>query len=180
MIIRKHDGVWSKSDFSNIVEDEVILAEYTRINTLLQSDLLRKGRPVMVMMGEFAPGDKLSVSEEKTASSFYDYQYHIVIPEGGLAQHQLRYQPENEGVNVYFLKDGDIASLIFMKQAGSFGRYATIDVTGNEMDIAIIEINEGQVNLIVFLLFAIPIAVTVIIIVLVVRHNKKKAKAKAK
>lgn len=73
MIIRKHDGVWSKSDFSNIVEDEVILAEYTRINTLLQSELLRKGRSVMVMMGEFAPGDKLSVSEEKSDSVHLPY-----------------------------------------------------------------------------------------------------------
>lgn len=171
-------GAWSKSDFSNIVEDEVILAEYTRINTLLQSDLLRKGRPVMVMMGEFAPGDKLSVSEEKS-DSVYDYQYHIVIPEDGLAQHQLRYQPENEGVNVYYLVNGNSGNFLFMKQAGSFGKYATIDVTGNEMDIAILEINEGQVNLIIFLIFAIPIAAALIIVILIMRHRKKKKKAKA-
>ena len=172
-------GVWSKSDFSNIVEDEVILAEYTRINTLLQSELLRKGHPVMVMMGEFAPGDKLSVSEEKS-DSVYDYQYHIVIPEDGLAQHQLRYQPENEGVNVYYLVNGNSGNFLFMKEAGSFGKYATIDVTGNEMDIAILEINEGQVNLIIFLLFAIPIAGAAVVILLIVRHNIKKKKAKAK
>lgn len=169
-------GVWSRSDFTNIVEDEVIKATYTRINTLLQSDLLRKGRPVMVTMGEFAPGDKLLVSEEKKENSLYDYQYHIVIPEDGLSAHQLRYQPENDNVNVYYLPDINKGNIFTMKKAGSFGRYATIDVTGNEFDMAIVEIDEGMVKLLFFLIIAIPIAVTVIIIILVVRHNLKKKK----
>jgi hypothetical protein len=48
------------------------------------------------------------------------------------------------------------------------------------MDIAILEINEGQVNLIIFLIFAIPIAGAAVVILLIVRHNIKKKKAKAK
>ena len=63
-----------------------------------------------------------------------------------------------------------------MKKAGSFGRYATIDVTGNEFDMAIVEIDEGMVKLFFFLIFAIPIAGSVLVIILVLRHNQKKKK----
>ena len=175
-------GVWSKTDFSTAVRDEVITAEYTRINSLLQSDLLRSGRPVLLTMGEFAPGEKLNVTEQKPESGLYDYQYHVVIPEDGLPSHQLRYLPQNEGVNIYYLLNDQIGSDFLMKKAGSFGKYATIDVTGNDISVAIIEINENLVVLIIFLMFAIPIAIAAIVIILIVRHilKKKKKKAQAK
>lgn len=175
-------GVWSKTDFSTAVRDEVITAEYTRINSLLQSDLLRSGRPVLLTMGEFAPGEKLTVTEDKPASSLYDYQYHVVIPKDGLPTHQLRYLPQNQGVNIYYLLNDNIGSDLFMEKAGSFGKYATIDVTGNDINVAIIEINENLVVLIIFLMFAIPIAIAAIVIILIVRHvlKKKKKKAQAK
>lgn len=175
-------GVWSKTDFSTAVRDEVITAEYTRINSLLQSELLRSGRPVLLTMGEFAPGEKLTVTEDKPASSLYDYQYHVVIPKDGLPTHQLRYLPQNQGVNIYYLLNDNIGSDFFMERAGSFGKYATIDVTGNDINVAIIEINENLVVLIIFLMFAIPIAIVLIVIILIVRHvlKKKKKKAQAK
>ena len=175
-------GVWSKTDFSTAVRDEVITAEYTRINSLLQSDLLRSGRPVLLTMGEFAPGEKLNVTEQKPESELYDYQYHVVIPEDGLSSHQLRYLPQNEGVSIYYLLNDNIGRDLLMKKAGSFGKYATIDVTGNDINVAIIEINENLVVLIIFLMFAIPIAIATIVIILIVRHilKKKKKKAQAK
>ena len=175
-------GVWSKTDFSTAVRDEVITAEYTRINSLLQSDLLRSGRPVLLTMGEFAPGEKLNVTEQKPESELYDYQYHVVIPEDGLPSHQLRYLPQNQGVNIYYLLNDQIGRDFLMKKAGSFGKYATIDVTGNDINVAIIEINDNLVGLIIFLMFAIPIAIAAIVIILIVRHilKKKKKKAQAK
>lgn len=175
-------GVWSKTDFSTAVRDEVITAEYTRINSLLQSDLLRSGRPVLLTMGEFAAGEKLNVTEQKPESELYDYQYHVVIPEDGLPSHQLRYLPQNQGVNIYYLLNDQIGRDFLMKKAGSFGKYATIDVTGNDINVAIIEINDNLVVLIIFLMFAIPIAIATIVIILIVRHilKKKKKKAQAK
>ena len=88
-------GRWSRSDYSCITKNEVIIAEYTRIVTMISSGERRQGgMPVLLAEGSFDEGEEIALYGELTEAGELE-RWHAVIPEE--VPDKVRTEPEEEG-----------------------------------------------------------------------------------
>ena len=88
-------GRWSRSDYSYITKNEVIIAEYTRIVTMISSGERRQGgMPVLLAEGSFDEGEEIALYGELTEAGELE-RWHAVIPEE--VPDKVRTEPEEEG-----------------------------------------------------------------------------------
>ncbi len=84
-------GSWSRSDFAEVKEDEVIYAEYSRVVTLLTSGQKRaEGKPVIEVLGNFQAGDTLILTEMAPRMGERE-RWMVSFPEDGQEEHEIRY-----------------------------------------------------------------------------------------
>lgn len=116
-------GKWSRTDFSSIVSDETITAEYSRIVTLLSSNKKRAGGlPVAEITGEFHEKDELK-AEKLTPQNGETERWKITVPNDGTISHEIRYLAPDDAtdVTVYVLENGKKTKV----KTSELGKYIT-------------------------------------------------------
>ena len=122
---------WSRTDFSEITEDEVVKADYSRVNTLLVSQQTRSsGQPVIEVYGNFRSEDSLLLTEMPPKNGELE-RWMVSVPDDGQEKHQIRYlAPEDAGdVEIYLIRDGKKTRA----ETDSFGKYMTFDAEGSDV-----------------------------------------------
>lgn len=126
---------WSRTDFSEITADEVIEAEYSRINTLLVSGEKRSiGQPTIEVAGSFRQEDSLVVTMMR-AEGKEEERWMVSIPDDGETVHQIRYlaSDSNPDPVIYVIQNGQKTRV----QTGTLGRYVTFDAEGTSVTFAV-------------------------------------------
>ncbi len=119
-------GEWSRTDYSRIVSDETITAEYSRINTLLSSDKTRKSGPAVAeAAGRFKEKDFLGLKKLKAQAGETE-RWQMTIPDDGEETHEVRYLTPDESTDatVYVIRDGRKTKV----KTGEFGKYLTFQI----------------------------------------------------
>ena len=164
-------GEWKRTDFSRITADEVVKAKYSRIETLIASDLTRKnGLPILLAEGNFVKGDKLALEKQPASMPLERGRWQVTVPDDGQEVHTFRYMPGKKTNTVRILSFGDGTDFRLM-QTGTMGDYVTFQVKGNEFSFGAIEYWEGTFGTIVAVVLAIAVAG---ITIFVIRFRKGK------
>lgn len=122
---------WSRTDFSEITEDEVVKADYSRVNTLLVSQQTRSsGQPVIEVYGNFRSEDSLLLTEMSPENGELE-RWMVSVPDDGQEKHQIRYlAPEDAGdVEICLIRDGKKTKA----ETAPFGKYMTFDAEGSDV-----------------------------------------------
>ena len=128
---------WSRTDFSNITEDEVIEADYSRVNTLLVSQQERSaGQPVIEVYGNFRDGDALILTE-MAAESGEKERWMVSVPDDGQEKHQIRFLASDDTKNpeIYLIQNGKKTKV----QTDTLGKYITFDAEGSDVAFCVEE-----------------------------------------
>lgn len=190
---------WDIREIPGIMYDEDVTAEYVRYLTTLASEQVREnGQSVLLADGMFSQEAELLVTDENRSGSETAEaetgtetglaagtdiplknvmeNWHVMIPEDGTEQHQLRYQApqgQTEGIVLYVKRNGT------WQQAESdlMGMYHLFTVEGTEAEIAVC-MQDGKLK--EYLVYGIPTALAVVIVIaLVVRKGRRRKKGKA-
>lgn len=127
---------WSIRDLSNLHFDTVVEADFLPYITSLCSEECRNGeRPVFFVQGQFQERDSLTITPGETAYSGHKVleHRHLTIPADGLAEHTVRYLPEEENVQIYLLKSGKW-SAVHPRQMGS---YIAFETAGMDVELVV-------------------------------------------
>lgn len=128
-------GEWSRTDYSKITADEVIEANYSRINTLLTSHVTREsGQSVIEVLGSFRQDDSLLITE-LAAESGEKERWQISIPDDGQTSHEIRFLASDAIKNpvLYIVQDGKKTKV----ETTSFGQYISFTAEGNDVTLAV-------------------------------------------
>ena len=128
-------GEWSRTDFDEITEDEIIEADYSRIDTLLVSRQTREGgQPVIEVYGNFHKGDSLILTE-MSAESGEQERWMVSIPDDGKESHEIRFlAPEGvKNPKIYRIQNGKKTKA----ETGTFGKYITFDAEGSDVAFSV-------------------------------------------
>ncbi len=126
-------GRWSRTDYSEIKADEVIHAEYSRVNTLLTSGQKRaKGMPTIEVEGNFNIGESLILTELAAESGERD-RWMVTIPDDGQKEHEIRFMVpsdlDSKDAQIYLIQDGKKKRV----ETGKNGKYLTFTAEGNDV-----------------------------------------------
>ena len=171
---------WSRTDFSKITEDEVIEANYSRINTLLVSHQERSvGQPVIEVYGNFRDEDAL-VLTQMTAESGEKERWMVSIPDDGQEKHQIRFLASDDTRNpeIYLIQNGKKTKAV----TDTLGKYITFDAEGNDVAFCVEEKGvaggiAGKIGIAVVMAGA---AAVLLHGILKKKQNRKKAKLRSR
>lgn len=134
-------GFWSRDDFTQLTEDEIVEAQYKRIVTLLAGAAMRDdGRPVFLVDGEFTEDDDLTVMleipvDDETADEEFDEIWDIEIPDDGSIIHTLRFlkAADMKDADLYVIQNG-----MWNPVETSFnGQYQVFSVQSNQVMVGV-------------------------------------------
>ena len=164
-------GEWKRKDFSEVTEDEVIKAKYSRIETLISSSLRRKnGQPILLAEGEFSKGDELILEKQTPALQMEKGRWKVSVPDDGQEVHTFRYLPGKKTNTVRIVSFGDGTDSHMLK-TGTMGDYVTFQVTGDEFTFGAIEYWEGTARTIILAILGLCVAG---LIIFIIRFRKGK------
>lgn len=126
---------WSKTDYSEITSDEVIEAQYSRINTLLVSGEKRSsGKSTIEVEGSFWQDDTLVVTLMRPEEG-EEERWMVSVPEDGADTHQIRFLPADTASHpvIYLIRDGKKTKV----ETESFGQYLTFEAEGTEVTFCV-------------------------------------------
>ena len=119
-------GTWSLTDFDSITASQTVVAQYSRIQTLLSGEPLREnGLPVVLAEGKFHDGDALTVIAGTDEAG---ERWTVSIPDDGSATHTVRFLPP-EGVDKATLLLPDGTAL----QTSELGQYLTFETEQSDL-----------------------------------------------
>lgn len=127
-------GEWSISNFDYITSDLTVEAHYSRIVTLLCSELKRNTLSEVCIEGSFRQDDTLQVSRQDPQEGETE-RIAITIPDDGSSTHTVRYLPSGDPEDTIIYKideNGERTKL----ETGTFGRYMTFEADENTITIA--------------------------------------------
>lgn len=137
-------GEWSRTDFGEITEDEVIEADYSRVNTLLVSGQTREGGlPVIEVYGNFRQDDSLILTE-MAAQSGEKERWMVSIPDDGKDTHEIRFLAPDDVKHpqIYLIQDGKKKKA----ETGTFGKYITFDAEGSDVAFSLESSRSGSLT----------------------------------
>ncbi len=130
---------WSRDDFTDIREDAVIEAVYTRITTVLTgADRRVGGLSIVEVDGQFKEGDTLHARRLPTdeGSAADTERWEIQIPGDGAAEHRVRFLPPAEMKHPkLYMETTDASGKVKSKaiQTEEIGKYLTFTATGDDV-----------------------------------------------
>ncbi len=161
-LVPNKDGfyaTWDIEEVDGIETDMVITAKYNRyLTTLAEEDYSKELHQSQLLVdGMFKEGDELEVTRSENFSIDVEFleklengeeikdildnggafeSIHLIIPDDGKMQHQVRYLPFTTfyAVNGDFTlsaQNGDVVKVI--EPTGKMGDYKTFDITGNDV-----------------------------------------------
>ena len=175
---------WDKTDLTNLVFDTEVNAVYKPYITTLESEEKRDDRPIFFVQGEFIEGQSitlenecdtlgLALSDKLFTKDTLVESWIITIPKDALDENNIHFLPKNGNTRIFVKINGGWQQV----DAKEFGSYLSFDVTGEKVEIAVVEHSIKLVPVIVAASIALVVLAAVIVIIVVL---KKKAKAKEK
>ncbi|MCR5674079.1 MAG: hypothetical protein K6G16_00060 [Lachnospiraceae bacterium] len=124
-------GVWAREDYRNITAEDRIDAVYTRVVTLIPSDLKREdGKPVFFAEGSFAPEDIITVEDKEDV-------YTLHLPAGQSESHVIRFLPSEEMKEVQIWLETDDGRTAL--ETKTMGQYLTFEAPGNTFTLHVVK-----------------------------------------
>lgn len=173
-------GVWDKTELNNLIFDTKVNVIYKAYTTTLGSeDSREEGRDIFLVIGQFKEGESISAEKNSVDISgltldeglFYKdsvvESWTLTIPKDGLDKNNIHFLPENENCIIYLKLDGIWTQI----ETEEFGSYFTFDVSGEEIEIAVIE---HALRIIPIAIIGGTLLIALAVIIIVLRKNKKK------
>ena len=178
-------GYWDVSELNHLVFDTTVSVVYKPYTTAIGSEELREdGREIFFVQGEFVDSDKITVTKGCDTSTlvltegFFTVDkliesWTLVIPKNNLDVNNIHFLPSGDNCRVFVKIDGVWNEV----EANEFGSYLTFDVSGEVIEIAIVEHTVKLIPVIALCGGGVIILASVIIVCVIVR---KRARAKTK
>ena len=173
---------WDKTDLTSLVFDTEVSAVFKPYITTIESEEKRDDRPIFFVQGEFMEGcgitlesgcDTLGLvlNDKLFTKDTLVEGWIITIPQDSLDENNIHFLPKNGNTRIFVKINGAWQQV----DAKEFGSYLSFDVTGEKIEIAVIEHTVKLVPVIVAASIALVILTSVIVVIVVL---KKKARAK--
>ncbi len=182
-----HYGYWDRTSLENLVFDTTVSVVYKPYITAIGSEESREdGREIFFVQGEFVEDDGVSVKEGCDTSNLTLIEklftkdtlvesWVLTIPNDNLDVNNIHFLPENEHARIFVKIDGSWQEI----EATEFGSYLIFDVSGEKIEIAVIEHSVKIVPVLILCVGALIILASVIIVCVIVRR-RARTKARAK
>ena len=179
-----HYGYWDVSELNHLVFDTTVSVIYKPYTTAIGSDETRGDREIFFVQGEFTETDRISVSEGCDTSTlvltegFFTMDrliesWTLAIPRDNLDINNIHFLPDRDSCRVFVKIDGIWSEV----EATEFGSYLSFDVSGEVIEIAIVEHTVKLAPVLALCGGGVIILASVIIVCVIVR---RRAKARAK
>ena len=175
-------GYWDMLSLENLVFDTTVSVVYKPYITAIGSEEKRENdREIFFVQGDFIEGENISLKEgcDTTELSLVEKfftedqlveSWILTIPKDNLAVNNIHFLPNNEHARIFIKIDG-----IWQEaQTAQFGSYLAFDVSGDVIEIAVVEHSIKLMPLILLLAGAFIILISVIVVCVVVRRKKNK------
>lgn len=178
-------GYWDVSELNHLVFDTTVSVVYKPYTTAIGSEELREnGREIFFVQGEFVDSDKITVTKGCDTSTlvltegFFTVDkliesWTLVIPKDNLDVNNIHFLPSGDNCRVFVKIDGVWNEV----EANEFGSYLTFDVSGEVIEIAIVEHTVKLIPVLALCGGGVIILASVIIVCVIVR---RRARAKTK
>ena len=178
-----HYGYWDKTDLSHLVFDTKVSVVYKPYTTTIGSEEKREnGHEVFFVLGEFVEGDVIKINSGCDTSNliltdkFFTVDqlvesWVLIIPGDNIETNRVHFLPTNSHARIYVKCNGVWQEV----ESSQFGSYITFNVSGEQVEIAVVEHSVKLVPVIIAASIALVVIASVIIVCVIVR---KKAKAK--
>lgn len=176
-----HYGYWDTGELNNLVFDTTVSVVYKPYTTAIGSDEEREdGREIFFVQGEFIESDRIGVSEGCDTSTliltegFFTMDkliesWTLTIPRDNLDINNIHFLPDRDGCRVFVKVDGVWSEV----EADEFGSYLTYDVSGEVIEIAIVEHTVKLAPVLAICGGGVIILASVIIVCVIVRRRAK-------
>ena len=179
-----HYGYWDVSELNHLVFDTTVSVIYKPYTTAIGSDEARGDREIFFVQGEFTETDRISVSEGCDTSTlpltegFFTMgrlieSWTLTIPRDNLDINNIHFLPDRDSCRVFVKIDGIWSEV----EATEFGSYLSFDVSGEVIEIAIVEHTVKPAPVLALCGGGVIILASVIIVCVIVR---RRAKVRAK
>ena len=174
---------WDKTDLTDLVFDTEVNAVYKPYITTIESEEKRDDRPIFFVQGEFTEGHGITLesgcdtlglvlSDKLFTNDKLVEGWILTIPQDTLDENNVHFLPKNDNTRIFLKINGAWQQV----DAKEFGSYLSFDVTGDKVEIAVVEHTIKLVPVIIAVIIALVVLASVIVIIVVL----KKAKAKEK
>ena len=179
-----HYGYWDVSELNHLVFDTTVSVIYKPYTTAIGSEEVRGDREIFFVQGEFTETDIIGVSEGCDTSmlvlteGFFTMDrliesWTLTIPRDNLDINNIHFLPDREGCRVFVKIDGIWSEV----EADEFGSYLSFDVSGEVIEIAIVEHTVKPAPVLALCGGGVIILASVIIVCVIVR---RRARVRAK
>lgn len=179
-----HYGRWDRTELTKLYFDTTVSVVYKPYTTTIDSDENREsGKEVFFLIGEFTDTDKIiaergcdtttlmlegnAFTEDRLKESWT-----LTIPKDNLELNNLHFLPSGENCKIYIKTDGVWQQV----EAKEFGSYLTFNVSGETVELAVIE-SSLRISIEIIILLALVVIQAVVIIVILVKRKKNKKQA---
>ena len=176
-----HYGVWDRTELRDIVFDTTVSVIYKAYTTALGSSEERDGREIFLVQGEFTDGDSISLAEGAntsklhTESSFFTRDtlvesWILTIPADGLDMNRVHFLSPDGSCKIFIKLDGTWTQVA----AEEFGSYLCFDVSGEQVEIAVVR---QTLRILPIAIIGGALIICAAIAVILIRKMKKAKKA---
>ena len=173
---------WDKTDLTSLVFDTEVSAVYKPYITTIESEEKRDDRPIFFVQGEFMEGcgitlesgcDTLGLilNDKLFTKDTLVEGWIITIPHDALDENNIHFLPKNGNTRIFVKINGAWQQV----NAKEFGSYLSFDVTGEKIEIAVIEHTIKLVPVILAASIALVILASVIVVIVVLKKKAKNA-----
>lgn len=175
-------GKWDRTDLTNLRFDTTVSVVYKPYITTLSSEEKRDGgKNIFFVIGEFTDDDRITAQHGADTSAltleenmlFKDRlteSWTLTIPKDSLEKNNIHLLAEGDNCKVFIKVDGMWKEV----ESKEFGSYITFDVSGETVEIAIVESNFKISFELAVLIALVVVQAVVIVCIIVGRKNKKK------
>ncbi len=174
---------WDKTDLTDLVFDTEVNAVYKPYITTVESEEKRDDRPIFFVQGEFTEGNGITLesgcdtlglvlSDKLFTNDKLVEGWILTIPQDALDENNVHFLPKNDNTRIFLKINGAWQQV----DAKEFGSYLSFDVTGDKVEIAVVEHTIKLVPVIIAVSIALVILASVIVVIVVLKKAKSKEK----
>ena len=176
-----HYGRWDRTELTNLYFDTTVSVVYKPYTTAIDSDENREsGKEVFFLTGEFTDTDKivaergcdtttLALESNAFTEDRLTESWTLTIPKDNLELNNLHFLPSGENCKIYIKTDGVWQQV----EAKEFGSYLTFNISGETVELAVVE-SSLRISIEIIILLALVVIQTVVIVLILLKKNKKK------
>ncbi|MBQ8414789.1 MAG: hypothetical protein IJX58_06070 [Clostridia bacterium] len=175
-------GYWDVTNLQHLVFDTTVSVIYKPYITAIGSGESRDdGREIFFVQGEFVEGDAvsaekgcdtsgLSLTEKFFTKDLLIESWVLNIPKDNPDVNNIHFLPENDHARIFIKLNGAWQQI----DTTEFGSYLTFDVSGEKIEIAVVEHSVKLVPILLIGAGVLAVLAVVIVICTIARRKKKK------